>query len=85
MVMIGIHLGVHAHWIWSKVRKPQFALTLVLLVLATGGVTRLDVLRQGGAFSRRYQDDATKVTLAIVPPALIAFGILVVTRRRRAD
>ena len=83
MVMIGIHLGVHAHWIWSKVRKPQIALTVVLLGAMAVGVTRLDIVRQGGAFSRRYRGDAIKVTGALIPPALVAFGILVVVRRRR--
>jgi hypothetical protein len=84
MVMIGIHLGLHAHWIWSKMRKPQFALTLVLLALAAAGVTRLEVLRRDGAFSRRSSGDITKVGFAIIPPALIAFGALVYARRRRS-
>jgi len=83
MVMIGIHLGMHVHWIWSKVRQPRFALVVVLVALAVAGATRLDALRQMGAFSRRFRGDMMQVTTALVPAALIAFGISVAARRRR--
>ena len=55
MAMIGIHLGVLAHWIWSKVRKPRFVLVVVLLALAMEGATRLDVFRQDRRFGRRLR------------------------------
>jgi hypothetical protein len=82
MVMIGIHLGVHVHWIWSKVRRLQFAMTFLLVVAAAAGLTRLKVAREDGAFSRRFRGDAIQVTIAIVPSALVAFGALLVLRRR---
>lgn len=85
MVMIGVHLGVHAHWIWAKIRKPRFALVVVLAALVVAGATRLDVFRQMGAFSRRFRGDMIQVTAALVPAALIAFGIFVAVRRRRAS
>ena len=85
MVMIGIHLGVHAHWIWSKVRKPRFALVVVLVALAVAGVTRLEILRRQGGFARRFRGDTNKITLAIIPSGLVAFGVLVVVRRRRPN
>jgi hypothetical protein len=83
MVMIGVHLGVHAHWVWSKLRKPRFALLFVLVALGLVGVAQLDVLRRNGIFIRRFRGDAISVAAAVVPAALIAFGILVVARRRR--
>ena len=83
MVMLGIHLGVHATWIWSKLRKPRFALVVALVALAVAGATRLDSFRQVGAFSRRMRGDVIQVTAALVPAALIAFGVLVAARRRR--
>ena len=83
LVMIGIHLGVHAHWIWSRVRQPRFALVVVLVALAVAGVTRLEVFRQNGAFSRRFRGDLNKVIAALVPSAAVAFAVLVVVRRRR--
>ncbi len=85
MTMIGVHLGVHAHWIWSKVRRPRFALVVVVLVMAVAGVTRLDIVRRNGAFSRRFRGDAIQVAMAIVPSGLVAFGALVVFRRRRPN
>lgn len=83
MVMIGVHLGVHARWIWAKVRKPRFALVVVLVTLALAGATRLEVFHRMGAFARRFKGDSIQVTAAIVPAALLAFGVLVVLRRHR--
>src|ERR1051326_259913 len=34
MAMIGVHLGVHLPRLWSKIRKPRFALVVVLMTLA---------------------------------------------------
>jgi hypothetical protein len=83
MVMIGIHLGVHGHWVWSKVRKPRFALAGVLGALIVGALAGLGILRQSGLFSGRFRGDAISVGAAVVPATLIAFGTLAVIRRRR--
>src|SRR2546421_345071 len=71
-------VGVHAHWIWSKVRKPQSTVWVLLVVAAVVGVMRSPLMRQRG----RFRDDAIKVTAAVVPAAFIAFGALLVFRRR---
>lgn len=84
LVMIGIHLGVHVPWIWSKVRRPRFALIVALVTLLVVGATRLDVVRKNGAFSRRFRGDSIKATAALVPPGLLAFGLLTAFRRRRS-
>ncbi len=68
MAMIGVHLGVHAHWIWSKVRKPRFVLAVVLLALALAGATRLEVFQQDRRFGPRFRGDSIKVTLATILP-----------------
>ena len=83
MAMIGVHLGVHAHWIWSKVRKLRFLLAAALLALVVWSAMRFDVLPHNRAFSQRLHNDSVRMTLALLPSALIAFGFLAVARRRR--
>lgn len=83
MIMIGVHLGVHLSWIGSKLRKPPFALVVVLVALAVAGASRLDIFRGMGAFARRFESDAIQVSFALIPAALIAYGVLIAFRRRR--
>jgi predicted permease len=83
MVMIGIHLGVHLSWVWSKVRKPQFALMVVLIALVVAEAARLQIFRGMGVSSRRLKKESIQVAFAIVPSALVAYRILALRRRRR--
>jgi hypothetical protein len=98
-LMIGVHLGLHVHWIRSKLSrspntmvdsgaKPRRSRLSILLVtvLVLGSVLAFsytDFYHQHYSLFRRFRDDFGFIIIQIMVPTLLTFGILIFARRRR--
>jgi hypothetical protein len=93
--MVGVHLGLHAHWIWLHVRGGPasdrrtrrrlvvLAALLAVFVVALIITPQLNSLRSYRSIVHRWRDDLVLVGGSMVALAAVAFGIVARARRGR--
>jgi hypothetical protein len=93
-LMIGVHLGLHVHWIWSKLSRKSDAraepgrsrrawFLLLALALVAFLFSYSNFYHQHYSLFRRFRDDFGFTIIQIAIPALLTLGMLVYIRRRR--
>jgi hypothetical protein len=93
--MVGVHLGLHAHWIWSHIRggatsdgrarrRSVVTVAFLLLVIAAALIApEFAAFRQYRSLTFRWRADLVLVGGSMLALGAVTFGIVARTRRRR--